>query len=253
MTLLKRGVQKLDLIRRNFKINRAYVKNQRSIYHFHIRKTAGTSINYAFLENSGVEPFEFYTSLTEEKRHEIVANEKIFLAWNTRLINQNKFHFAFSHSPFDDLTLSEEVFKFTCLRDPVKRVLSHYNMLQYFKLNNVNHVCRKVEEPWLGNSFSDFLDNIPKSHLQNQLFMFSKKFDINEAVKVLKSMDFVLRTESLEKNLEELSAELNWPLKLYKARNYGYKSKVSEQELTRLKEMLLPEYEFLEKAGFSYE
>ena len=47
------------------------------------------------------------------------------------------------------------------------------------------------EIKWLGNFFREFIDNLPRQHLQNQLYMFSSKFDEAEALENLKKINFV--------------------------------------------------------------
>ena len=121
-------------------------QKQKPIYHVHIRKTAGTTINFAFLSNSGsVNTDSFYESIAQKSNHRQIKNKKVFVGWNVQLINKGNYSYAFSHTPLHKLNLQPDTFVFTCLRDPVKRVVSHYNMLKYFQKENINHPCMKVE------------------------------------------------------------------------------------------------------------
>jgi len=152
-------------------------QKQPAIYNYHIRKTGGTSIHYAFLTHSGAADLDrFYQQIAQKKNQRVIANDKAFVGWNTRLIQEGKYFYGFGHTPAHELTLPKNVFTFTCLRDPARRVLSHYKMLCYFRDNQVTQEGMHVEGKWLGDSFDDFLKNIPKQHLMNQLYMFSKNY-----------------------------------------------------------------------------
>ncbi|MBL4663623.1 MAG: sulfotransferase family 2 domain-containing protein [Flavobacteriaceae bacterium] len=188
-------------------------KQSQPIYHIHIRKTAGTTINFAFLSNAGVSNTEqFYESIAHKPNHRQIKSSKIFVGWNVKLIEQGEYSFAFSHTPRHQLNLKPEVFTFTCLRDPVKRVVSHYNMLKYYQLNNIDHPIMKVEGKWLGKSFDDFMVRMPKEHLLNQLYMFSSSCDLNEATDSLLSLNKIIYTENLKVGLDELEIKTGWQL-----------------------------------------
>ncbi len=54
-------------------------------------------------------------------------------------------------------------------------------MLLAYKQSDSFRPDYEVEAQWLGDSFSDFLDNIPKEHLLSQLYMFSDVFSVDDA------------------------------------------------------------------------
>lgn len=217
-----------------------------SIYHVHIRKTAGTTINHAFLStcNPG-NVGQFYRSLGRKHNHRLIKNDKVFVGWNKYLIDQGKYFYGFSHIPLHQLHLPPNVLKITCLRDPIKRVLSHYNMLRYFQVNNIDHSCMKTEGKWLGSSFHDFLDRISKKHLLNQLFMFSKNYSVHEASENILSLYYCLFTENLENGLRELENKLQLKLPIAHEKKYGYKEDIPKDAMERLQEMMDDEYKMI--------
>lgn len=220
-------------------------KDIRPIYHIHIRKTAGTTINMAFLSNFTDKPSLLYDNLSSKLNHRIIVNDKVVLGWNKSLINQNNFHFAFSHLPIHKITLAKHIFRFTCLRDPVKRILSHYNMLRYYKINRINHPCMKEEGAWVGDSLHDFLTNIPKTHLLNQLYMFSDSFNVDEALSTLDSLDKIVFTEELSSGLSELEVLTGLTLPISNQKKYNFNSEIDSSEYEMLMEYLKPEYDLL--------
>ncbi|MEK6477326.1 sulfotransferase family 2 domain-containing protein [Catalinimonas sp. 4WD22] len=219
-----------------------------SVYHYHIRKTAGSSINLAFFDNYVNEDLdEFYQKLTKKYNGRLISNKAIIVGWNDVLINKGKFNYAFSHLPMHQLQLPSHVFKFTCLRDPVKRVVSHYNMLMYYQENDPAHPVFKGEGAWLGNSFEDFLDNLPVHHLKNQLYMFSDILDSSEAFDNIMKLDHIMFTENFTSDLKKLETKLSLQLPLLKIKSYGYKADIPKNSLSLLREKLKDEYLLLEK------
>lgn len=223
------------------------LNNERPIYHVHIRKTAGTTINFAFLHNAGEDVQIFYDSLAKKRNHRQLKNDKVFVGWNISLINEGNYSYAFSHTALHELNLPDNAFVFTCLRDPCKRLISHYNNLRYYQLNNINHPCMRKEGKWLGNSFEDFLNKVPKQHLMNQIFMFSKSFNLNEAHEELEQLDHIVFTEDLNQGLKELESKINWNLPISNQKSFGYKEDISDNLMLRLRESLDLEYELLNK------
>ncbi len=223
-------------------------KDERPIYHVHIRKTGGTSINIAFLSNQTKQDgAALFRDLAKKRNNRILRDKKVFVGWNLPLINQGDFSFAFSHAPLHQLTLPAWAIIFTCLRDPVKRVISHYNMLKGYQINKIDHPCMKNEGPWLGSSFSNFLDNIPRKHLLNQLYMFSKTFEINEALDNLLSLDKIIYNEDFASGLASLEEITGWRLPLSSHNQSVWKTNLEGKTLARLREQLEPEYQLIEK------
>lgn len=218
------------------------------IYYYHIRKTGGTSIHYAFLAHSGIVDLDdFYQQIVRKKNQRVIADDKVFVGWNTRLIQGGKYFYGFAHTPAYELQLPKHVFTFTCLRDPIQRVLSHYKMLCYFRDNQVPHSCMLTEGKWLGDSFNDFLKNIPKQHLMNQLYMFSKNYNIEEAEEKIRACSTYFFTENIQEGMADLSEKFNLELKLSHKKKYDYTLNINNEQLARLREMLDKEYRLIER------
>jgi len=112
------------------------------IYHFHAQKTAGTTISFAFLSNCCDRAVEdFYRRNCLEYR--VIREGRIAAGWNVRVIRDGNYNYAISHEPFHRVRLQGDTFTFTCLRDPLKRAISHYNMLTYFSSGGQEHPGRR--------------------------------------------------------------------------------------------------------------
>src|SRR5690606_7964561 len=138
------------------------------VYHIHIRKSAGTSINAAFWCLAGY-------NLKSVKREPIVVKSPyVFVRNNKALIEGGNYFYGNSHIPLWKLALLEKTFVFCMLRDPYERLVSLYRYL--FHLASLNPKTAGKIEPgfkalkyqldWVGESFSVFLDRIPQNHLQ---------------------------------------------------------------------------------------
>jgi len=217
------------------------------IYLIHIRKTGGTSLNYMFLSLSG-HPETMYNDLVNSLGHRIIRENKIFVGWNKFLIEEGSYYYAFSHIPLHQLRLPKETFTITCFRDPIKRIISHYNMLVHYRDNNIYHSCMKIEGHWLGNSVLDFVERMPKEHLLNQLYMFSSNFDVEEAIRTVEiNVCCYFFTEDFDGGVEIINSSLGLDLEPIHMRKSSSKFVLSNEHLTVLKEKLRLEYSFLNK------
>jgi len=210
----------------------------RPIYHFHIRKTGGTTINYAFMNNN-------YWKLTDGENNLITTDDKTFIGWSRLLINTHQFDYAFSHVPFWNLKLKPETFKFTCFRDPCDRIISHFNMLKYWAGINYNHPCMKTEARWVRGNLDYFLDHLPLKYLLNQLYMFSSRFNIDVAVRNIRKLDFIMFTESMEDDLKQLEEITGWDLPLTYQKKYRHREHITKPQFDRLRKMMRLEYKLL--------
>jgi len=215
------------------------------IYLVHIRKTGGTSLNHMFLSLSGEDPDSLYAQLVKTPSNRICTNGLIYVGWDSRCINQGNYFYGFSHIPLHKLALPKNTLTVSCFRDPVERVVSHYNMLLDFRVNNIDHPCMAIEGKWLGESFDDFSHRIPKEHLLNQLYMFSSSFNINEAVRKVQGLSHYFFTDTFEEGIHELSKKAGLNLEPIHIRKASYHVTISENSLTRLRDMLDDEYKFL--------
>jgi hypothetical protein len=217
------------------------------IYHYHIRKTGGTSLNYLFLSSGNKRGEDIYKKTCEPGNPPVINNNKVFVGWNKHLIERGQYFYAFSHLASHELSLPDGTFTITCLRDPVKRILSLYKMLLGYKINNVSHPGMKTQGKWLGNSFSDFLSSIPKDDLLRQLYMFSRAYDISESFDNIINCSYFFFTEDFAHGIEELSSKLRIPLEAIHVRKSSFDFTLKPEDIDRLRNMLEPEYILLGK------
>ena len=231
-----------------FNENRPYLNGYERIYHVHIRKSAGTSINSAFWALSGL-------NLKRVKRKALLIKGKyIYVRNNEHLIEEGHYFYANSHIPYWNLNLPKNTFVFCMLRDPYKRLLSLYRYLNWVK--KLDPVTAYKVEPyyksvlkqtvWLGNSFSEFLNNLPQKHLQNQLYFFSKSGNVKEALENINELNAIYNQERFDVAINDLSKVLGMSLSVKRERVFGSKEDFipSKEEEQMALEKLSREYKF---------
>jgi len=229
------------------KITESYdLKGYKRVYLIHIRKTGGTSLNNMFLSLPGKDSSQLYAQLAQIPDHRLLSNGKIYVGWNVKYINEGVYYYAFSHTPFHRLSIPDKTFTVSCFRDPVKRVVSHYNMLMDFYVNGIDHPCMETEGKWIGKDFDDFLSKIPREHLLNQLYMFSSDFNKREAVSNVQKLSHFFFSENFNKGIDELNEKTGLNLEAMHIRKASYQAQISEGSLAALKDMLSDEYRFLD-------
>lgn len=223
------------------------------IYFYHIRKTGGTSLNQMFFQlfdpNTEVN-FEQIRS-SDDKRIKISNN--YFVSSNKNYLEAGDYFYGYSHFSFQDLNIPEGTYKFTIFRNPIDRIISHYRMVLDYSKNNVNLYWVDIEKKWLGNSFADFIEALPKERLLSQLWMFSKNYDIEEALINVSSLDLFFTLENFEKGIFELSKSLEFFLSPLHKRKNTIEVEISQHDIERLKNLLLPEYQFLKELNILYD
>lgn len=240
---------------------RALVKNYdfgaahyQRIYHYHIRKTGGTSLNQMFLALSGRPGEVLYAQLGDRVYEEtlqeqsigsperaLIVDDKVFVGWNKHLIERGHYFYAFSHLPAHSLKLPERTFTVTCLREPCARLVSLYNMLTYYDHNKFPHPGMVEQSRWLGQSFADFLARVPRRELLGQLYMFSPRLSINEAFdNILKCSHFFF-SEDFSTGVNALSEKLGLSLQSIHVRKARHQAAITAQDMERLCSLLEPE------------
>ena len=208
------------------------------IYLVHIRKTGGTSLNKMFLSLSGIDPTSLYKELQRTSDHRILSNGLIYVGWKVSRINKGNYFYAFSHTC--------GTFTVSCFRDPVERVLSHYNMLMEMRIKNINSSWMVREGKWLGSSFDDFLSRIPREHLLHQLYMFSRDYDLDEAIANVRQLSHYFFSDTFDDGVNELNRKTGLSLEPVHTRKTGHKAQIDNSDISRLREILDDEYRFLD-------
>lgn len=220
------------------------------IYHVHIRKCGGTSVNMMFLQQFAGEvgAQEAYDALSNAPDHRAVVSGIPVVGWNQRLIERGAFGFGFSHIPFHELTLPRDTYSFLLLRDPASRVISHYAMLRSFIEQSIAHPCLETEGYWAENGFDAFLEHMPRAHLERQLYMLDPDFDLDRALWRLSTISNVKMLPNLDRLVAEINDEFQLDLAPIHTRKAANPFRPDEGQRQRLEGRLENEYRFLEKA-----
>jgi hypothetical protein len=226
------------------------------VYHFHVRKTAGTSLNAAFWALGGFDLQAVSNSQLLE------GNGLKFVRGNQGLIEEGDYFFANSHQPAYELRLPPDTYTITILRDPAARVISYFRYLLWAR----GHREAREEEPFIDSvvaessfldrrfpprrrevTFRDFLERVPSRHLLNQLHMFSARMDPSEAAEAALACSATCFTETYPEDLRRVAAELRLDLEEKRERGFGEKVEPSDREREMLRERLAPEYAMIER------
>lgn len=194
---------------------------------------------------SGGDDHSIYRNVASTWKHASIVNRFKYAGYDRRVINRGNYFYAYSHLPYWQLDLPKDTYTFTCFRDPVERVLSHYKMLDDYRVSGEWHPCMAVEGKWLGDNIHDFIDNMPKPHLLNQLYMFSKEMNVTEACHAISKMDEVLFTETLSAGLSRMSNALGISLE-YQHRRKSTARSFDLDVVDRLRDELADEYRLLD-------
>ncbi|WP_179315803.1 sulfotransferase family 2 domain-containing protein [Winogradskyella undariae] len=227
------------------------------VYHYHIRKSAGTSVNSAFWALGGY-------NLKSVGREPILIGKKCYVRYSAKLINEGYYFYASSHFPTWELDLRPNTFTFTILRDPYKRLVSLYKYYKWVEqveddhlgfLMDPSYYVLKKQTELLNKSFSDFIDVLSDKYLYGNLYMFSEILDVKEALKNLSQINKVYFQDQLAYATKDLSIVLNLPkLQLptsqRKFNNTNYTISLEEKE--KAISLLKREYEFYESAKTIY-
>lgn len=217
------------------------------VFHFHVRKTAGTSLNAAFWALGGLDLKQVADS------REISGNGLTFVRFDRRLIAKGKYFFANSHQPAHRIRLPRRTFTVTILRDPAARVLSYYRYLRWARANptarDLDPAVESLgpETETLGSDFRDFLARIPQDRLLAQVSMFSKRMDPHEAADNALACNAVCFTETYAEDLAWLATELELELEQRRERSLGERVSITPEERDLLRERLAPEQTMIER------
>lgn len=226
------------------------------IYHFHVRKTAGTSLNSAFWALGGLD------LQAVAGAQAIEGNGLKFVRGSQRLIEEGDYFFANSHQPAHELRLPPGTYTITILRDPTARVVSYFRYLLWAR----THRDAREAEPFIDEvvaessfldrrlslrrretTFRDFLDRVPAQRLMTQLHMFSERMDPSQAAENALACSATCFTETYSEDLRRVAAGLQLDLREMRERSFGEKVELREDERALLRERLAPEYAMIER------
>jgi hypothetical protein len=218
------------------------------VYHYHIRKTAGASLNFAFWAYSGEHPGLVQRKLPHHSKRYRANNGLIFVGGNPQVIAEGNYFFARAHNPAHRLNIPPGTFTVTIFRDPVSRTISHYKML----LTAIQNEKKDAQSFGIDMSqgtvtMTEFLNKIPPKHLKRQLYMFSENFNSEEAFENVNSLcSYYFFTEEFSSGLLTLGKILGIELKEYHHHKNPLKPDITDAEMDRLREELQDEYNLIE-------
>jgi hypothetical protein len=181
------------------------------IYLYHTRKTGGRSLIFAFLAQTGGDPASLYAQLC---RAYATFGGRLFRGWDAAPPPET--YFAWSHEPAWWVTLPDGAFTVTIFRDPIKRLASHYRMLLLYQAFDQRQMVPKYEWAWLGDDLYDFALRMPVEHRLRQLYMFSERLDVGEAVERVGGVSFWFRLEDYDAGLAGLGQRLGAELESFR-------------------------------------
>lgn len=225
----------------------------RRIYHVHIRKTAGTSINAAFLGCKGHFQNDTFLQLHENRPHAVNLDGFVVAGWDRALIARSCYHYAFSHIPFYNLSLGEDVFAFTIIRDPFERYMSYFKMLRdylckgYWPQTGKRHADLERESCTANLGPIGCLAAAHPPHVLTQLYMFSPKFDLSEAVENAARLNAIYDSSQLGCCVDDMAQNFGIGLTLCHHNRSRAKVEISDKEKDVVLTVLQPEYDFIKR------
>lgn len=240
-----------------YRANPPFFEDFKRVYHVHLRKCAGTSLNSAFWNLAG------HNLKSVGSKTEITSGGFVFVRNHKGLIEAGDYFFGNSHLPFWDLNLPDKTFVFTMMRDPLNRLLSLHRYYRWIKTANpasavekepyyhslVNHIGEIPESPL------EFAGCLKRNTLEPQLYAFSKSFDTDEALQNLSKINAVYFQDSFEEAVQDLNSRSGYNLHVVHERDFSSpdeKISFTLEELQNIKELLTGEYQFYEAAKKLY-
>jgi hypothetical protein len=209
----------------------------------HIRKTGGTSFNHGLSCFFNYSPKDTDKLLNIHTGNYFIKRSYIFMSGNLSLINKNQYHIATTHLPAHSINISKDTFTFTILRDPVKRFISHYNMLKRMITENDDHPCLEEEREYFDECIVKCAQKMPIRHRCAQLFCFSKELDISEGIQNLSEISMFDTLDNYSKSINLINQLFNWKLPALHERK-GNPIFIQKEKILLLEDLLKDEIEF---------
>lgn len=219
----------------------------RRVFHHHVRKTAGTSLNAAFWALAGLDLAHL------GQRQKARGRGLTIVRHDLRRIARGDWIYANAHTAAYEVTLPPDTCTVTILRDPVARLRSLYRYLLWARDDpragelDPYYTSLQEEAAWLGASFAEFLERTPPRHLERQLWMFSPAGDVDEAAERIAGVDVVLFTETFATDLAALATRLGVSLVPKRERSFGADVTLSAGEQALARERLAKEIALIER------
>jgi len=234
------------------------------VYHYHVMKTGGTSINKAFigLNKNWEAPalFDYIRNNHKNNPEMYYRGDDFVVAHGRGMLSWKLFTFGFSHIPKWQLTMPSDIYTFTCLRDPYKRLFSRYKHLKTMYLGPYQAQFERDQArfvPWLKGDFLHFVEAAAqesKEELLNTLYIFSERCEAKEAFTSACEVNDFFFLENLDVGIQHLKAQTGLPIEVRHDNKSGYKEDVPASVREAIKsEYLKEEYLFFEMMQEEYE
>ena len=226
-------------------------KHMRILF-FHSRKTGGTSLNHMFTSYFSDADYIASNFNNHSKRYRVIHKGFIVQASNISLLEKGNYHYGCTHIPSWKINEPSDTFTITVFRDPIRRVISHYNDIKGKVERGEKHSFLREESKFLGSSFTEFVDNLPPEKLLSQLYNFSKNFDIDEAVKKINSLNLILTLEAISNGIQEINNRLDIDLQIVKRNKSKSFNMPSTDEINYLSSKITQEIDLFKKLKISF-
>ena len=225
----------------------------RRLYHYHIRKTAGTSVNSAFVSSSPLRQEKYFRLLHARSPHIIWNHGRPVVGWDKEFFERGSFFFGFSHIPYWDIIIPERTFSFTVVRDPLERLLSYYKMLRLYQVSrkwsmiDAPHAELDQEVEYIRDNFQEFLNHLPRQHLLNQLYMFSQDFKVDVAIDNASKIDRIYESSNLSLMVREMNLRFGMTLSIPEINRSDFRLNLGALDISKARSALGLEYEFYDQ------
>ena len=221
----------------------------RRAYHFHVRKTGGTSLNRSFLGLGGEDPASVHWRI-RGALHATRSNGRVYVAHDAPLLERGYYTYGWHHAPAWTLTLPPETFTITVLRDPISPRAVALPLPPRPRRRRRSAVSsRGGARARAAGGFESFVRSTPTVDLLNQVHMFSPRLDPAEAAEAVRHCSAWFMTEDLGQGVDRLNQSLGLDLKHRWDRRSRTDDGLRVQHGDLLRTVLAPEYELLQLLG----